>query len=405
MPTATLPDTHCAQCSLPVAADSLVALAEGDRVCQDCVTELSFCDGCATPARTTSYTVANTALCGGCSAGWYRCERCDLFTGEIVAIIDGPDVCGSCAREFERCDDCGAYARHTETVQSGDDVCSTCRHEDYHYCEDCYTLVPLDDQHCESCYDEDRGHELVHDYSYTPTPLFHGHGPLFLGMELELITPYSRYNDAVVLAVAELGDLGYLKEDGSIHPTGYELVTHPMSWEYARTRFPWQLLNKLRLLGCRTDTTVGIHVHVSRAGFDSPAHVYRWLKFVYRNESQVTTLARRRSHDWAEFSAHARSRACEYAKGSRHGWGRYQAINVNPAHTFELRVFASSLHPRQVKAALAFAAASVEYTRTLTAAQVARQRGWEWSAFTAWLTTRPDYADLLTELEVLACAC
>ncbi|MGW4371991.1 hypothetical protein ACWEKT_40950, partial [Nocardia takedensis] len=186
---------------------------------------------------------------------------------------------------------------------------------------------------------------------------------------------------------------------------GFEMVTHPMSWDYARTRFPWQLLNKLRLLGCRTDESVGIHVHVSRAGFDSPAHIYRWLKFVYRNESRVTVLARREDSEWARFTDGARSDAREYAKGSRAGRGRYQAINVYPVHTFEMRMFASSLRPRQVKAALGFAAASVEYTRTLTAAQVARSRGWEWSAFCAWLAPRPQFRDLYTELEELACAC
>ncbi|WP_433621031.1 hypothetical protein [Nocardia sp. CA-120079] len=404
MPTTTVPDTRCEDCALIVASDTVVTLVEGDRVCGDCATGLSLCDGCAIHTREVGYTVTDTALCPRCLDGWSRCDRCDLFTRDITAVIDGPDVCPTCVENYDRCDECGAYADHTETVQGGNEVCSTCRFDDYHYCEDCDTLIPLSDDRCDNCYHEG-GHHLVHDYDYRPQPSFHGEGPLFLGMELELITPHSQFDDAVELAVAELGDLGYLKEDSSISPCGFELVTHPMSWDYARTRFPWQLLNKLRLLGCRTDSSVGIHVHVSRAGFSSPAHIYRWLKFVYRNESQVITLARRRSRDWAEFSPEARSSAAEFAKGSTNGWGRYQAINVYPAHTFELRVFASSLYPRQVKAALAFAAASVEYTRTLTAAQVARRRGWEWSAFTAWLSTRPDYADLLTELEVLQCAC
>lgn len=70
----------------------------------------------------------------------------------------------------------------------------------------------------------------------------------------------------------------------------------------------------------------------------------------------------------------------------------------------KLRVFASSLHRQQVLAALAFADASVEYTRGLTAAQIARRCGWEWSAFTAWIATRPHYAALTSELEDLACA-
>ncbi|MDN2496233.1 hypothetical protein FHY52_05910 [Nocardia nova] len=244
----------------------------------------------------------------------------------------------------------------------------------------------------------------MHSYSYKPEPDFHGTGPLYLGLELEIKTPRDVFDDAAELAIDRLGDLGYLKEDGSIQPCGYELVTHPMSYKFACQQFPWSLLNRLRMLGAYTDTSVGIHVHVSRAGFSSPAHAYRWLKFVYRNESHVKVLARRDSEQWAVFDPGARARAAAHAKGETGGAFRYQAINVCPEDTFELRVFASSLHAREVQAALAFADASVEYTRTLSAADIARRRGWEWVAFTAWLGARPEYRCLTDELEALACA-
>ncbi|MFE7802875.1 hypothetical protein [Nocardia sp. NPDC057440] len=102
-------------------------------------------------------------------------------------------------------------------------------------------------------------------------------------------------------------------------------------------------------------------------------------------------------------SPRARSQARDFAKGERRT-ARHEAINVCPEQTFELRIFASSLHPQQVQAALAFAAGSVEYTRHLTAADIARRRGWDWTAFTTWLRGRPDYSPLLAELEALACA-
>ncbi|WP_232839988.1 hypothetical protein [Nocardia aurea] len=401
MPTATVLEEQCEECSQSVTADRLVTLVEGDRWCGDCA---RFCEGCAAPTRHTSHTVDDTYLCARCLLGWHRCERCDLFTEDLVSVVSGPQVCSSCSQHYDLCSDCGDRTDFTYTVDGGDEVCSDCRNDSYHYCSDCELLVPTCDSRCEECA---RGSDdyRVHDYYYRPNPVFYGDGPLFLGLELELITPTSTFTDAVDLAVEHLGGLGYLKEDGSIRPNGFEMVTHPMSWDYARADFPWRLLNKLRLLGCRTNASVGIHVHVSRTGFTSPAHIYRWLKFVYRNESQVCTLARRRGSEWAEFSPQAREAAVEFAKGSTAGFGRYQAINVYPEHTFELRIFASSLAPRQVKAALGFAAASVEYTRTLTAADIARRRGWEWSAFCTWLTTRPEYSDLLTELQELACAC
>ncbi|MGW5105953.1 hypothetical protein [Nocardia sp. NPDC004123] len=128
------------------------------------------------------------------------------------------------------------------------------------------------------------------------------------------------------------------------------------------------------------------------------------MKFVYRNESFATRLARRRSDDWASFDPDARAEIVNFVKSNRFGYGRYQAINVCPEQTFEVRIFASSLQPQQVQAALASVAASMEYTRDLTVADVARRRGWEWTAFVTWVRQHPIYQPLLAEMEALSCA-
>ncbi|MEU6559418.1 hypothetical protein [Nocardia nova] len=254
---------------------------------------------------------------------------------------------------------------------------------------------------CESC--TSRG--KVWNYTYKPDPRFHGEGPLYLGLELEVIVPRSRYDTCAGLATDRLGGLGYLKRDSSIQPCGFEVVTHPLSYRYALDSFPWLLLDELHERGCRADASVGLHVHASRAGFDNPAHIYRWLKLLYRNESAVTRLAGRRTH-YAQFDSVARARARDTAKGPQHALGleRYQAINPLPRHTLELRVFASSLDVRRVQSALAFTAASIAYTRGLRVADV-RAGAWEWTRFAAWVGTHPDYAPLAAELEDLACAC
>ncbi|WP_280503410.1 hypothetical protein [Nocardia farcinica] len=408
MPTALLADTTCEECSLPVAAIALIETVEGDQLCRSCAAEIPRCDECGTPARERRLTVDGTWLCSECRIGWHRCQDCEHYTRDITAIISGNDVCEDCRDRYSTCDDCGAYAADTVYVDDGDQVCSTCEYDNYHECADCTTLVCRTDSYCSSCEHSPTGHPHIHDYDYKPDPVFHGDGPLFLGLELELKTPRHVLDEAADTAVEHLRGLGYLKEDGSIQPCGFELVTHPMSYAFAREQFPWSLLTRLRLLGAYTDDGVGIHIHLSRAGFTSPGHIYRWLKFVYRNEAAVTTLARRRSSQWAEFSPDARARAADDAKSTYRRdiyIPRYEAVNVRPTTTFELRIFASSLKPQQVKAALAFAAASVEYTRDLAAAQIARRRGWEWSAFCAWVANRrPAYAPLLAEMEALRCA-
>ncbi|WP_433521543.1 hypothetical protein ACQPZ2_30100 [Nocardia pseudovaccinii] len=202
-------------------------------------------------------------------------------------------------------------------------------------------------------------------------------------MELEIVVPEHHYHRCVTLAGDHLGPLGYLKRDSSIEPDGFELVTHPMSYEYAIAEFPWPLLGQLAELGCETDSSVGLHIHASRAGFASVEHNYRWMKMLYRIESAVTTIARRRSH-YAPFDQRARAKVKDTAKDPLHvlGLSRYQAINPYPRKTLELRVFASSLDVQQVQAALAFTAASIDYTRGLRVADV-RAGAWEWSRFTA----------------------
>jgi hypothetical protein len=127
------------------------------------------------------------------------------------------------------------------------------------------------------------------------------------------------------------------------------------------------------------------------------------MKFIYRNQPQVVRLARRANTHWAAFTAADRQAVKHYAKG---GVGdRYRAINTNNTDTFELRIFAGSLHADDIRAAWAFATASAEYTRTLSARDIARHDGWQWPAFVGWLRTQPQFAPLTAQLEVLACAC
>ncbi|MGV9678838.1 hypothetical protein ACWDSJ_26440 [Nocardia sp. NPDC003482] len=286
-------------------------------------------------------------------------------------------------------------------VSGGPRVCPSCA-ERYQRCEFCGTLLP-DFADCGECSLSAR----VRNYSYKPDPRFFGSGPVFLGWELEIIVPSERFNDAVNTASEQLGRLAYLKHDSSIQPLGFELVTHPMDYSFAMERFPWPLLAELGELGCESDARVGLHVHVSRAGFSSPAHIFRWAKFVYRNESHTVALARRRCNAYAGFSPTARARIKDSAKGDMHRFGldRYQAINPLPRHTLEVRVFAGSLDPLHVRAALGFTAATVEYTRALRASDVLHHAGWEWPRFAVWVREHPEYAPLWAQMEDLACAC
>ncbi len=361
--------------------------------CVDCAADIETQDGdivCETCAPLTH------SRCLGCGE-WYRygsscegcvtCDRCDATVpeDETVETVRGSTICAPCRQDwYWQCQVCDGWNHNDDGCGNG------CCDPDDCDCDDCRGADDL----------ADFG-GLVHDYSYRPRPIFYGTGPLFLGPEIEIETPDYREHDCAKIACSYLGSLGYLKLDSSIG-NGFEIVTHPMSYEWAMANFPWQMLTRLRDAGCEATDNTGIHVHVSRAGFASPCHVYRWMKFIYRNERQVKVVARRSCEEWAAFTDHDRRAVKDYAKGAK-GW-RYRAINPNNDDTFELRIFASSLDPGEVQAALGFAAASVEYTRHLTIDKITNG-GWAWSAFVDWLADQPAYQPLTQQLEDLQCVC
>ncbi|MFF1612253.1 hypothetical protein ACFVYA_31105 [Amycolatopsis sp. NPDC058278] len=403
--------------------------------CDDCVRGLHQCSGCGQIADVTSLTDVDGRICEYCERAerYHLCDRCDIlirdgylcrahaldeadesFTcgrcSDIVPLrLHEPlhatgdrQLCPACADDgFKLCDHCDLYDDALRSTETGRDLCDDCAGRlDYYECSVCTTLIDSG-TYCEDHRDDDDDIDSLHGYWYKPTPVFHGIGPRYLGLELEISVPPGHLSDRIDDTVDSLAGLGYLKEDQSID-YGFELVTHPMAYRWALDSFPWHLLDQLDRAGCSGDGN-GLHVHISRAAFTGPCHVFRWMKFVYRNAPDVQTLARR-SSSYAAFRDSERDSIKDACKGTYYGQ-RSSAINAQPEKTFELRVFASSLDIQQVQAALAFADASVAYTRDLTVPDITQAAGWTWPAFTQWLHTRPQYAPLTAELEDLACAC
>lgn len=251
--------------------------------------------------------------------------------------------------------------------------------------------------------DQIRDRDGLHDYDYTPKLVFRGDGAPWFGLEIEITT--DDIGDAVSIIDDHAGKLIYCKHDGSVD--GLEAVTHPMSYDWAMENFPWEMFPKLRDSGCSIiPQDNGIHIHVSRDGFKDAAHLYRWLKLWYRNPMDIQRIARRTSEHWASFRPDHKRSHKEHVKRGKPSYvrdsdgtlySRYSAINTTNDATLELRVFASSLRPERVRAALQLAAASVEYTRHLTCQDIAARRGWEWKVFMAWVKDSGRYPDLVHE--------
>lgn len=261
-------------------------------------------------------------------------------------------------------------------------------------------------------YDDDYGYDrrnpdLIHSYSFTPDWRMNGtDSPVFMGAELEV------ENERGVMGTMEAAELaisclsrdagpeyyGFLKDDGSIGD-GFEIVTHPMTYRYAVEQFPWDMLSQLYRAGFRGASNCGLHIHVSRSAFDGPGHIYRWLKFIYRNPTPIQALARRGSVNYSRWDGDVRMNAKEHAKGSTNA-PRYVAVNVQNVSTLEVRMFRSSLNVQSVQAAFAFVDSSVEYTRQLTCQDIAGNNGWSWKAYFDYVQKAKDrWAALVAEVD------
>src|SRR5215469_13640082 len=142
-------------------------------------------------------------------------------------------------------------------------------------------------------YDDEDGNNGLHDYSYKPEPRFNGEAGPWFGLEIEITT--DEITDAVSIVDRFASDLIYCKADSSVD--GLEMVTHPMSYDWAMARFPWDMLPALRDGASCTviPQENGIHIHIGRDAFKDSAHLYRWLKLWYRNPMDIQRIARRQA--------------------------------------------------------------------------------------------------------------
>lgn len=398
------------------AVPSWVTLtAEQIRMTHRPMSQWEYCGRCATSVLPENmhtvrpWTGTDQRVCQRCYSRYVECVFCEraVFGYDVARTPDNNDPsCPPCySARYVLCDHCGNH-------YSNDwDECGCDESRDARGCT------------CSVCLDEREempdSPGYINNYSYKPNTVFHGEGKLFFGMEIEVTTPYSAVRERAADVQNAFGDLVYLKEDGSIS-RGFEIVTHPMSYAWAMENVPWDRWGFLEHQGVGADDSTGIHIHVSRAGFAGPAHTYRWLQFFYRSQRQVEKIARRRGSNYARFGNSQRQMHILAAKGEqarcgrcydcrnggsycseRYGFERYSAINCQNRHTFEVRVFASTVKANEIQAALGLVSASVEYTRGINSSAILRDGAWDWNAFASWVAAREEYTPLNEEINRL----
>lgn len=370
-------------------------MADGSRTCAMCWSTGDFrqCTMCRNGHR---------ADVPQCCEHRERCYECDSRNGNVSpreVCGDQRSLCDSCFDDYEECVECEDLT-HRSNLRDVSGVSGR-------FCYSCVSSGSFNQCECGDWWDpesvdyccESTTSAHIRYYSYKPQITLYGDGPVFYGMEVEICT--TNLVKEASIAANGFGDLVCLKEDSSISNGGFEIVTQPMSYEWARENFSWQTFTDLAKAGSYADDSTGIHVHVSRAGFTNPLHDHRWFLFVHRSKRQMQALARRESSRWAAFNREDRRRAKDIMIKKERSSDRYVAINTQNRDTYEVRIFASSVDPKQIQAAMGLVAASVEYTRQLTARTIIRDNGWAWSSFVAWVEKNDIYAPLLEEMRRL----
>jgi hypothetical protein len=397
------------------------------RVCTDCSTtiddgdeliidEHAYCTDCAFTCYDceTSYAVNGMGrseiggdwYCWDCSS---TCERCeDGMRNDDSHTVDGCYWCEYCWENYSyNCSNCdNSYDQDSGSNYVDDNTyCDSCYEDNCYYCDDCNESFTYDNRcACNTDDDEQRPEgrccqavmrgRFVHDYNCKPTPIFKGTSKhkMYLGFELEVEFKSDTVGVAQHTAIA-LDGIAYLKHDGSIS-NGFEIVTHPHTHQTYRenSTMLWDTIETLRSQygGRSWDTdTCGLHIHLSRNGFSSGAHLHRFIAFVYHNAPHMMKFAGRKTrfarfndvYTFDEYDRPVFSIKHKVGNPDRYSSERYSAVNTQNENTIELRFFRGTMKTSGVLSALDLAQAMVEYTRELRLDDVKLGAlSWDWFA-------------------------
>jgi len=247
---------------------------------------------------------------------------------------------------------------------------------------------------------------LIKDYGYKPNPQFKttsrkqnaenylfNNEKTFYGFELETVTDSRNILPVAQLVQDALKKNVYLKNDGSLNGRGFEIVSEPMSFNYLQQELSYEFLNILKENNFmswdakKIDVSCGIHVHVSKAGFNGNSHIYKFTQLILNNKSEWVKMAGRNSKQWSSYDKNLTPILDVLHKKSYQP--RYVAVNLSNEHTIEVRLFRGSLNETRFKSALELVAGAVEYTRNISLHQI-KNDGLSFKSFINYLNVYSD---------------
>lgn len=291
-------------------------------------------------------------------------EHCDSPCRQCLGHCEA--LCETCGEHCDSsCEQCGEP--HCE------DWCSMCAAHCYHNhpnCENCHEEGYDDDD------DDDDDYRLpLESYSYKPDPNFLGaDSNLYLGLELEVAWRGSAAREWLNEFVIPKPSLWYAKEDSTV--PGFELVTHPMTIRYAKTRLPYDAIARALDDGApATNDKCGTHIHISRNALSGRQW---WILFaIHRELPDLCGFVggRGTTSEWANWSNGENVLKNPIGAKLRDRYlrpERYTPINVTNDSTIELRYPMGDFSPNGIRRNVEWIEALTTYGRDMPAKELAK---------------------------------
>lgn len=333
-----------------------------------------------------SFHDSDEDLCPACTTDIeiMRCHSCGVYEhhGDLIQPHDSDHhYCTRCIEIHARtCRDCGRWFEHSDDDGHGHNLCPDCR-VDYDTCDYCGRCIRRSTIRnrviCPSC--EEEASHTIHRYSFKPSPKFYGDGHVYMGIELEAGDAAEGNRDECAEELAHLApDLFYLKADGSIPNYGFELVTHPCTLEFHKSKFPWiHILSKMTTKGLVSHSAsddCGLHIHVNRNALTPN----QWLLidwFVSTEQSKWATIARRPANHYCRM----KNKKKHLPLKDQYGYtdDRYYAVNFCNKSTVEFRLFRGTLRYSTLICTIALVDALVSWAKSVKVHDIICTGAWD----------------------------
>ena len=349
------------------------------------------CEGCGEYVlKRDALEIDNTIVCPTCSEdNFATCDACGrtVFAPTLQEINDGEArVCQACRTNVRACHDCGRlYGVGRMNVDiNGNYVCEHCQ-DNYVECADCHRLVPRDqaiteedgeeiEPVCRSC-NQRGGASVIHSYHngeefvkrYAPNDS--ENEVLFFGLELEVAGSQNYAKKFLRLFEPQTIQLMH---DSSV--SGFEIITMPMTYNFMMQEFIPQLKRGLQFLidkDFKGHNYGGLHIHVSEEAitkfqaaqlamilYGNKNDRETWKRISQRRDDQLHWCALTGNRKFYDVTDDTNEKPC--VSSSRHTALNHDASRT---HTYEFRIFNSSLRLERILKNIECVVALLDYTK------------------------------------------